>query len=190
MPDIFPPNKKKNNSQKSKPSTSPSTNNKSSSNNNTNKKINHKKPSFNSSWGQDSPGGSNSFGSNRMNTEEKIELVKKIYEEVLDREPTTKDINYYKYSSLDEKGIIKQLVKSKEHQELINNGKNFKKLENEANQNSLKVKQLKAQIKDQVEEMQKLAQLLREKNRYIEQLRKQSNNPYNIVKRPPQKQDN
>ncbi len=187
MPDIFPPNKKKDNDDKTNSSRT-QTDPKKQIKPNTSSTPSYKKPSFNSPWGSGDSSGNSSFGQNRMSTEEKIEMVKKIYKEVLDREPTTKDINYYKYSSLDEKGIIKQLVKSKEHQELVSNGKKYKKLENEANQNSLKVKQLKAQIKDQVEEMQKLAQLLREKNRYIEQLRKQSNNPYNIVKRPPQEQ--
>lgn len=137
-------------------------------------------------WG----GGTGGFGygANQNNTEKKLtpeereEMIKKVYQYVLGRDATVRDINYYKYSTLGEKDIAKQLLDSQEHKDILNNAREYIDLKSNFDKTEDKNKKMETQIKDQIEEFKKLLQLLNEKNKYIEQLRRQLNNPYNIVK--------
>lgn len=137
-------------------------------------------------WG----GGTGGFGygTNQNSTEKKLtpeereEMIKKVYQYVLGREATVRDINYYKYSTLEEKDIAKQLLDSQEHKDILNNAREYIDLKSNFDKTEDKNRKMEIQIKDQIEEFKKLLQLLNEKNKYIEQLRRQLNNPYNIVK--------
>lgn len=135
--------------------------------------------------------GGNNFGlgSNNTNTttpeknlkpNEKVEMIEKLYEEVLGRKADTRDVNYYKYSTLGIDQIREQLILSKEHKELIQDGREYKKMKDRAISAEARVRMLENQIRDQVAEFQQLTNLLKEKNRHIRALREQNSGIYNI----------
>lgn len=147
------------------------------------------------SWGGDNSNNANPWGWNqpgqmqgqekRLTPQERVEMIEKVYQEILNRKPDTRDINYYKYSTLSEEEIRKQLIAGKEHKQLLDDGKDYKKMKDRAMQAETRVNMLESQIKDQVEEFRHLTELLTEKNQYIQQLRQKLNNPYNLVDNRP-----
>ncbi len=144
-------------------------------------------------WGMDDPyGGYGNFGGNygngfgapygspqgpagqlpkRLTPEERVQMIEKVYDEILGRKPDTRDINYYKYSTLDEEQIKKQLLASAEHKELMRKGREYDKLKESVDQAQSRAKNFEVQIKDQFEEFKQLNLLLKEKNTYIQKLR-------------------
>jgi hypothetical protein len=134
----------------------------------------------NSSGGWGSPAPANNTAQKKLTPEERVQMIEKVYLEVLNRKPDTRDINYYKYSTLAEDEIRKQLIQGKEHKDLLEHGKEYSNLKSRTDDAETRVKMLEGQIKDQLEEFRKLTDLLKEKNRYIEQLRRDLNNPLNL----------
>lgn len=133
------------------------------------------------SWGD--PWG-NSSGNNqkkKLTPQERTEMIEKVYQQVLGRKADTRDINYYKYSSLGEEEIIKQLLDGKEHKQVINDGRDYKSMTSRAEKAETRVKVLESQIQDQLKEFKELTNLLREKNQHIQRLRLESDNPYDFV---------
>ena len=98
-------------------------------------------------------------------------MIEKVYNEILCRKPDTRDINYYKYSTLNEEQIKKQLLASAEHKDMIQKGREYEKLKDRSEQLETRVRMLEGQISDHVEEFRELSNLLQEKNRYIQELR-------------------
>lgn len=153
--------------------------------------ISQSDSNFMDPWGMSDPwsmmGNENSANSSsssvnkRMTPDERIQMIESVYEEVLNRKPDTRDINYYKYSTLQEDEIRKQLLKGKEHKQLIADGIEYKKMRAKADQAETRVTMLESQIKDQVVEFRQLTELLKEKNRYINELRNEQQNPYNLT---------
>jgi len=142
------------------------------------------KNDYSDPWGStwDDPWGAKSQQKEKKLTpQERTEMITKIYMDVLGREPDTRDINYYKYSTLGESEIYKQILTGKEHKKLVADGKDFKNMNTRASQSEIRVKVLEGQIKDQVVEFRQLTELLQEKNRYINQLRSSSHNPYSFT---------
>ncbi len=137
--------------------------------------------SDNFGWGNSNPSAS---APSRLTPQERVEMIEKLYQEVLGRKPDTRDINYYKYSTLSEEEIRKQLITGKEHKQLMDDGRDYKKMKERALASETRVAMLESQIKDQVEEFRHLSDLLTEKNQYIQQLRTQLNNPYNLTQTP------
>lgn len=137
-------------------------------------------------WGWNPPGAVSPSSDKKLTPQERVEMIEKVYSEILDRKPDTRDINYYKYSTLSEDEIRKQLITGKEHKQLMQDGRDYKKMKERALTSETRVSMLESQIKDQVEEFKQLSELLNEKNRYIKQLREDLNSPYNLIKTEPQ----
>jgi hypothetical protein len=110
----------------------------------------------------------------RMTPEERVQMIELVYNEILQRKPDTRDINYYKYSTLSEEQIRKQLTASAEHTDMIKKGREYEGLKEHAEQMESRVNMLEGQIKDHVEEFRELSNLLQEKNRLIQQLRQKN----------------
>jgi hypothetical protein len=121
----------------------------------------------------------------RMSPQERVAMIERVYEEVLGRKPDTRDINYYKYSTLSENEIRGQLLAGKEHKQLVEDGREFKKMRERATQAETKIKMLEAQNQDQIEEFKHLTKLLKEKNVYIQEMREKLKNPYNMIENAP-----
>jgi uncharacterized coiled-coil protein SlyX len=126
-------------------------------------------------WGQPPQMPSNTKS---MTPTERVQMIESLYEEVLGRKPDNRDINFYKYSTLSEEDIRKELTKGKEHKGLIANGREFKRLSSQVDEYSSKIKMLEMKIKDQEESFVHMNTLLSEKNKYIEMLRDQLKNPF------------
>lgn len=138
---------------------------------------------WNDPWQDDSSednGQLSPSGQKRMTPQERVTMIEKVYVEILGRNPDTRDINYYKYSTLTEDEIKKQLLTGTEHKQLLLDGRDYKKLKERALQAETRVKLLEGQILDQVEEFKQLTTLLREKNRHISELRENLNSSQNI----------
>ncbi len=191
MPTVFPPAKTSN-----KPGTvSKPVNNKPSSTAPTSAVAppppqRYNNQPYGAGWNDPYMGGDfdNNYGSNdsgnskRMTPAEREEMIKRLYQEVLGREATSRDINYHKYGVSGEDELRKQLLSNPEHKEMVSDARKYKELKGSYDKIENRNKQMEAQIKDQIEEFKKLLQLLNEKNRYIEKLRRELNNPYNIAK--------
>lgn len=121
-------------------------------------------------WGGGAGAGQGSMPK-RLTPQERVEMIERVYGQVLDRKPDTRDINYYKYSTLGEEEIRKQLIDGKEHKQLMEDGRNYKKMEERTDQAEARVRMLEGQIKDQIEEFKHLTELLDEKNKFIQRLR-------------------
>lgn len=130
---------------------------------------------WNDPWGSPWQNNDMNSGGKRLSPQERVEMIEKIFNEILNRKPDTKDINYYKYSTLSEEEIRKQLLTGNEHKQLLQDGRDYKKLKDRALQAETRVKVLEGQIRDQVEEFKELTTLLKEKNRHIEELREKLN---------------
>lgn len=157
--------------------------------NNSNNPNNNWNDPWASPWDQPMGGGmgGNQGNNKRMSPQERVTMIESCYSEILGRKPDTRDINYYKYSTLTEEEIKKQLITGNEHKQLLQDGRDYKKLKDRTTQAETRVKILEGQILDQVEEFKELTNLLREKNRYIQELRERINreqgiNPFHIEK--------
>lgn len=116
-------------------------------------------------------GASSSSFSMRKPSVKKSPLVKKIYKQILGREPSSREMAYYKYSSAKKEDIIKKLLEGDEHKELLEMAKSFPDLEETNSKLKSKVLKLKSKVKDNEEEYKQLRSLLEEKNATIKNLR-------------------
>jgi hypothetical protein len=124
-----------------------------------------------------SSGGSSSFG---PISSDKVSMIERVFNEVLGRKPTGREIAYYKYGVLDENGIRNKLLKSKEHQQLIEDALKLPGVEEELKTVRVSERKLSQIVSDLNEEMLESESLLREKNFLISELRQKVNNPYNF----------
>ncbi|MFA7628202.1 MAG: DUF4214 domain-containing protein [Candidatus Dojkabacteria bacterium] len=116
-------------------------------------------------------GASASSFSMRKPSVKKSPLVKKIYKQILGREPSSREMAYYKYSSAKKEDIIKKLLESEEHEEILERAKKYPELEETNSKLKSKVLKLKSKVKDNEEEFKQLRSLLEEKNATIKDLR-------------------
>lgn len=101
----------------------------------------------------------------------KSPLVKKIYKQILGREPSSREMAYYKYSLAKKEDIIKKLLEGEEHEEILERAKKYPELEETNSKLKSKVLKLKSKIEDNEEEFKQLKNLLKEKNTTIKELR-------------------
>ncbi|HRY22410.1 MAG TPA: DUF4214 domain-containing protein [Candidatus Dojkabacteria bacterium] len=122
-------------------------------------------------------GASASSFSMRKPPVKKSPLVKKIYKQVLGREPSSREMAYYKYSSAKKEEIVKKLLEGDEHKELLEMARSFPDLEETNSKLKSKVLKLKSKVKDNEEEFKQLKSLLEEKNATIKELRETKETP-------------
>jgi chromosome segregation ATPase len=122
-------------------------------------------------------GASASSFSMRKSSVKKSPLVKKIYKQILGREPSSREMAYYKYSSAKKEDIIKKLLEGEEHEEILEKAKKYPELEETNSKLKSKVLKLKSKVKDNEEEFKQLKSLLEEKNTTIKELRESKEVP-------------
>ncbi len=115
-----------------------------------------------------------------ISQEEKIPMIEKVFQEVLGREPSSREMAYYRYGILKEDGIRAKLVQSKEHKDLLEKAIKFPGVSEELKSVRISERKLQQKIEDTKQEIIELQKLLNEKNILIEQLREKANNPYDI----------
>lgn len=124
-----------------------------------------------------SRGGSSSFGS--ISTD-RVPMIENVFNEVLGRKPSSREMAYYKYGVLKEDGIREKLLKSKEHQELIESAFKLPGLEEELKTVRVSERKLTQVVEDLNLQMDESERLLKEKNISIQELREKVNNPYDF----------
>jgi TolA-binding protein len=117
----------------------------------------------------------------RSAPKERIPMIEEVFELVLNREPSSRELSFYKYGVQDREEIIEKLLDDKEHQEALEKSKQVPKLEDKVKQAEHKVVQLKQQVEDNQEEIKQTRNLLEEKNKEITILRREKNDPYNFT---------
>lgn len=108
----------------------------------------------------------------------KSPLVKKLYKLVLGREPSSREMAYYKYTSAKKEDILKKLLEGDEHKEILEKAKKYPELKEKNSKLKSTVLKLKSRAKDNTNEYEELKRLLREKNETIGKLREEKIVPY------------
>ncbi len=108
----------------------------------------------------------------KLSPNDRVEMIKKVFQEILCREPDTRDLNYYKYSSMDEESIRGDLLEGEEHKSLVKDGREYKKIKNLLDEAKSKIKVLEGQVEDREDNVRQMEELLSEKNLHIEELKK------------------
>jgi hypothetical protein len=127
-----------------------------------------------------SKGGASSSPSFKMRKPsiKKSPLVKKIYKQVLGREPSSREMAYYKYSLAKKEDILKKLLEGEEHKELLKKAKDYPELKEKNSKLKSTVLKLKSKAKGRANEYTELKRLLEEKNEIISSLREEKTVPY------------
>jgi hypothetical protein len=112
---------------------------------------------------------------------DRIPMIKEIFQLVLNREPSSRELSFYKYGIQSKEEIIDKLLNEDEHKKALERSKEFPDMEDRAKLAENKVTQLKQKIEDSAQEETYLRNLLDEKNREIAILRKEKEDPYNFT---------
>ncbi|MDD4382396.1 MAG: hypothetical protein PHE21_03600 [Candidatus Dojkabacteria bacterium] len=110
--------------------------------------------------------------------EDKSPIIEKIFDMVLSRKPTSRELSYYRYSVLKKESIINKLLNSQEHKELVSKGREYPILEENERIAKSTILKLKHNIEDISQEHEDLRELLIEKNKMIESLREEKTAPF------------
>jgi len=119
--------------------------------------------------------------SNRSVFKDRVPMIKEVFELVLNREPSSRELSFYKYGNQEKEEIIKELLESNEHKEALVKAKEFPELEERVKDAEHKVVQLKQKLEDSKREIDQNRNLLDEKNKEIAILRREKDDPYNFT---------
>lgn len=120
----------------------------------------------------------NSKPGTKLSPSERVKIIEKAYSEILGRQPDSRDLSFYKYSSASEETIRAELLESDEHKTLISDGRELKKVKNLLKNAKSKIRNLESEISAQGESFKEMQKLLKEKNLHIEKLKKDIENPF------------
>lgn len=112
---------------------------------------------------------------------ERIPMIKEVFELVLGREPSSRELSFYKYGIQSKEEIIDKLLSEDEHKESMEKAKEYSSLEDRAKNAEHQVIKLKQNITDIGQEQDQLRGLLDEKNKEIAILRRENSDPYNFT---------
>ncbi len=112
---------------------------------------------------------------------ERIPMIKETFQLVLNREPSSRELSFYKYGIQSKEEIIDKLLSEDEHTQSLEKAKEFSNMEDRAKNAEHKVKKLNQNIEDMQKEEVQFKSLLAEKNREIAILRRETSDPYNFT---------
>jgi len=117
----------------------------------------------------------------RSAPKDRIPMIKEVFELVLNREPSSRELSFYKYGIQGKEEIIEKLLNDKEHTKLLEQAKEYPQVEEQLKDSNHKVLQLKQNIEDNDSEIEEVKTLLNEKNKEIAILRRENSDPYNFT---------
>ena len=117
----------------------------------------------------------------KSSPKERVPMIKEVFELVLNREPSSRELSFYKYGMQSKEEIIEKLLNDDEHKEAFEKAKHLPDTEEQKKQAEHKVMQLKQNIGDSQEEIVQVKNLLEEKNKEIVILRREKGDPYNFT---------
>ncbi len=122
-------------------------------------------------------GSSQSFGGSQI---DRVPMIEEIFEEVLGRKPSSREVAYYKYGVLKEDAIRKKLIKSDEHKDIVEKAKTLPNIENDLKNTRVSERKLQQKLEDVNQEISEAQKLLNERNMLIKELRERVSNPYDF----------
>jgi len=111
---------------------------------------------------------------------DRASTIEKIYMQVLNRKPSSRELSYYKYSMVEEEEIRIKLLDSDEHKKLLEDARRLPGIEDQLKNSELTIKKSNQKIQDLDQQIQENSILLNERNRVIVDLRSELQNPYNL----------
>lgn len=106
-----------------------------------------------------------------ISRDERKNMVIKNYKKILGREPNQNDLNYFLNIGITEDKLIKRMVDSQEHLDMVKANQEYQKLKANEKQRSIELTKLRGENEDRRIMQEKLTQLLHKKNAQIAHLR-------------------
>lgn len=116
------------------------------------------------------------FGSD--NKSDKSSDIDEAFKLVLGRKASSRELAYYRYSTLKKDDIVKKLLNGDEHKDIIEKGRLYPELEEREKLDQSTILKLKHNIEDQKSEFDEMRSMLEEKNKEISTLREEKRLPY------------
>ncbi|MFS8130921.1 MAG: N-acetylmuramoyl-L-alanine amidase [Candidatus Dojkabacteria bacterium] len=116
------------------------------------------------------PMGAPGKGNNLMDREERKEMIKKVYKQILGKEPNQNDLNFNLNTAVSEDDLTKKLLEGKEHEDMVKEASEVKDLRSKATKAESELATISGSISDMKEMIGSLNKLLDQKNKYIAQL--------------------
>lgn len=120
-------------------------------------------------FGQTQPPGQQGF----MGRDERKKMIEDQYIKILGREPNQNDLNYFLNTGISEADLVKKMIDSQEHADLVKSRQEVIKVKEEASSQKSELTQLRAATEDQKVIIQNLHSLIAQKNQNISQLQQQ-----------------
>lgn len=108
-----------------------------------------------------------------MSREDRKKMVEDMYAKVLGREPNQNDLNYFLNTGISEPELLKKMVDSQEHADLVKSRQEVIKAKEEMNENKTELITLRASAEDQKVIVRNLHTLIAQKNQALAQLHQQ-----------------
>lgn len=107
----------------------------------------------------------------QMSREERKDLIIKMYNKILGREPNQNDLNYFINIGITEDKLIKRMIDSQEHLDLVNSKLDYEQNKEIYEKQKIELSRLKAENNDQKVLLNNLSKLLHQKNRHIGEMK-------------------
>lgn len=107
----------------------------------------------------------------QMSREERKEMIIRLYKKILGREPNQNDLNYFINIGITEDKLIKRMIDSQEHLDLVNSKLDFDQNKEIYEKQKIELSRLKAENNDQKTLLHNLSRLLHQKNRHISEMK-------------------
>ena len=105
-----------------------------------------------------------------MDREERKKMIIETYKKIIGKEPNQNDLNYYLNMATSEDELIKKLVDSKDHTDMVKDAGEAKTLREKYEKTESELLTLRSKVKDQQAMLNNLNQLLAHKNLAIQQM--------------------
>lgn len=99
--------------------------------------------------------------------EERKKMILEMYHKILGRKVNEQDLNYFFNLGLTEEQMIKRLVESQEHADMVKEGQEYKKIKPEYDKLKIEAQELKSQLKDKEGLIVQQNELIGQKNKTI-----------------------
>lgn len=118
----------------------------------------------------------------RKSLKEREIFIVKTFVTILGREPSSRELSFYKYGEMEEKDIIEELLEGEEHKNIVENSKKISSLNRKVEALENGKERLENLISDKAVEYRELGKLLQTKSEEIKKLREKEKNIYNQEK--------
>ncbi|MCA9385773.1 N-acetylmuramoyl-L-alanine amidase [Candidatus Dojkabacteria bacterium] len=112
-----------------------------------------------------------------MSREQRKDMVMKMYNKVLGREPNQNDLNYFLNIGITEEKLLSRMIDSQEHLDMVKAKSDFDKVKKEYEKQKTTLTRLRAEYQDNRAMLQNLTKLLHQKNRTISEMKSRMQNP-------------